>query len=69
MPKTGKCPLCAGELKYNRNVTIWPGGAGRLQYPLAWVCVDCSVAYPIAIGSGGIVRKPRPLYEDGECFK
>lgn len=36
---------------------------------MAWVCVDCSATFPIAVGSGGVFRKARPLYEDGQRTK
>ena len=41
-------------------------GSDILVYTLAWVCRQCSTAFPIAIGKGGVLRKPKPLYEDGK---
>ena len=38
---------------------------GPQTFVLAWVCTQCSAAFPIAIGSGGIIREAKPLYERG----
>jgi hypothetical protein len=31
-------------------------------YDLAWVCTDCSAAFPIAVHKAGLFKKPQPLY-------
>ncbi len=64
--KEPTCVLCSGRLVEETQVTIQAGGSGVLCYTMAWVCTNCSAAFPIAIGSGGVIRKPRPLYEGGK---
>jgi DNA-directed RNA polymerase subunit RPC12/RpoP len=64
-----KCPLCSGVLVREKNVMIQSGGSNVLNYTLAYVCKTCSTAYPIAIGSGGVIFKATPLYENGNRTK
>jgi hypothetical protein len=47
------------------NVRIQTGGTNVLNYTLAWVCSECSAAFPIAVGKAGLIKKPGPLYGDG----
>jgi hypothetical protein len=60
------CPLCSGRLERQRDVTIQAGGSNVLAYTAAWVCADCSAAFPIAVGRGGVSRGARPLYVERE---
>lgn len=66
MEKVPKCPLCSCSMEQERNVRIQAGGSNVLSYTLAWVCVNCSAAFPVAVGSGGILRSAKPLYKDGQ---
>jgi hypothetical protein len=49
------------------DVWVQTGGSNCLQYTLAWVCTDCSTAYPIATTApkGIFGGSPEPLYQDG----
>ena len=58
-----QCSLCNGELSREENVCV---STVQLVYSLAWVCTDCSAAFPIAISSFGMFKKPKPMYEDGK---
>lgn len=64
-----RCSLCEGDLVREKGVTIQAGGSNVLAYTLAWVCKDCSAAFPIAIGEGGVLRTAKPLYERGRRIK
>lgn len=65
MRKQPRCSLCDGDLVREKDVTIQAGGSNILSYTLAWVCTECSAAFAIATGRGGVLREARPLYEDG----
>ena len=69
MPTTPTCTLCSGTLVREEKVTIQAAGSNVIVWTLAWVCTSCSAAFPIATGSGGFVRKPTPLYENGFRLK
>ncbi len=64
MGKDPVCPLCSNRLERQEGVKIQAGGSNVLTYTLAWVCTNCSAAFPIAVGKGGVFRKARPLHED-----
>lgn len=66
MPNTPTCSLCTGPLVKEKKVEVDPAGQHTgLRFALAWVCCHCSTAFPIALGSGGIIREAKPLYVDG----
>ncbi|MFT4514601.1 MAG: hypothetical protein ACI89X_000695 [Planctomycetota bacterium] len=64
-----KCSLCCGMLVREARValTTWfPWSLFAPRNP-AWVCVNCSAAFPIAIGRGlHFGTPPQPLYRHGE---
>jgi len=64
MANEPRCSLCQGRLIREKKVPVSVIHS-PITYPLAWVCTDCSAAFPIALGSGGIIRKAKPLYEHG----
>jgi hypothetical protein len=39
----------------------WP-----LRFDLAWVWVDCSTAYPVAVGVRHLLASSEPLHENGK---
>ncbi|HMB91872.1 MAG TPA: hypothetical protein VKP65_13550 [Rhodothermales bacterium] len=57
------CPLCSQALVLEQNVTTQAANPGWI---LAWVCTNCSAAFPVATGKGGLMRSPTPLYVDGK---
>jgi hypothetical protein len=61
-----KCSLCGGRLVKEQNVLIagFPGQALRS----AWVCVECSAAFPIAVRITWWSSTQAPLYEGGKRF-
>ena len=59
------CSLCSQKLVLEQDVPIQLTGPAPLFYALSWVCTNCSAAFPIAIGTGGVIRRPEPLYENG----
>lgn len=63
MKKNPTCPLCSGRLERHEEVVVEfaTDGAG---YTLAWVCTDCSAAFPIAVVKNGFFKKPQPLYKE-----
>jgi len=65
VPPEPTCSLCGGRLSLEQNVrTSFEG------YFLAWVCTQCSAAFPIAVGKRGFLgRNPQPLYAWGERIK
>jgi hypothetical protein len=65
MRKSPTCPLCSGRLERHEEVVIEFASDG-LTLNFAWVCTDCSAAFPIAVHKDGVFRKARPLYEDSE---
>jgi hypothetical protein len=66
MIKSPLCPLCSAVTVRESNVWVQTGGSNCLQYTLAWVCSNCSTAYPIAVTAPRLFgRMPEPLYEGG----
>ena len=65
MANDPQCSLCQGRLVREKKVSVAVVRT-PMTYALAWVCRDCSAVFPIALGSGGIFRKPKPLYEHGQ---
>jgi len=65
MANEPRCSLCLGRLVREKKVDV-SFTRTAITYPLAWVCTDCSAAFPIALGSGGIIREAKPLYEHGQ---
>lgn len=63
------CCLCQGPLRRQKKVPVQPGGRIAIYYALAWVCTNCSAAFPIALGKGGIVRNAEPMFEEGKRIK
>jgi hypothetical protein len=64
MANEPRCSLCQGRLVQNKKVEVSVMNS-PIIYPLAWVCIRCSTAFPIALGSGGMIREAKPLYQDG----
>jgi hypothetical protein len=62
MKNKPKCTLCSETLVLEKKVGIHVQAA----WFLAGVCTNCSAAFPVAIGEGGLVRPPTPLYVDGK---
>jgi hypothetical protein len=59
------CPLCGGVLAVEKYVYI-----SYERFSLAWVCTQCSAAFPIALGKWGFLgQNPQPLYAWGERIK
>jgi len=63
MRKSPTCPLCSGRLERHEEVVVEFASAGT-TYSLAWVCLLCSAAFPIAAVKNGLFKKPQPLYQD-----
>jgi hypothetical protein len=64
MQKEPICALRGGRLVREGNVPVTPGVS--LNSSLAWVCTQCSVAFPIAIGVRHYRVPCEPLYQDGK---
>jgi hypothetical protein len=64
MEREPTCSLCGGRLARESKVAVAPGLP--LWFDLAWVCTQCSTAYPIAVGRRQIVGTSDPLYEEGK---
>jgi hypothetical protein len=64
MQKEPICTLCGGQLVRESNVSVTPGLS--LFFSLAWVCTQCSVAFPIAVGVRHFRIPCEPLYQDGK---
>lgn len=67
MANDPRCSLCQGRLVRETKVEVSVIHS-PITYPLAWVCSDCSTAFPIALGAGGIIREAKPLYEHGRRY-
>ena len=63
MRKSPTCPLCSGRLERHEEVVVEFATDGT-AYTLAWVCINCSAAFPIAVSKSGLFKKPQPLYKD-----
>lgn len=62
-----RCPLCAGTLVEETKVVVGQTDIGAVTYRRAWICRECSAAYPIAVKTGGLLgRKEEPLYRSGQ---
>jgi hypothetical protein len=55
------CSLCSGRLAKVENVSV----GVSLCYKWAWVCTQCSAAFPIALNRTWIGIGNRPMYDDG----
>jgi hypothetical protein len=64
MEREPSCSLCGGRLARESKVAVAPGLP--LWFDLAWVCIQCSTAYPIAVGRRHVFGTSEPLYEDGK---
>jgi hypothetical protein len=64
MQREPACSLCGGRLVRESNVSVAP--AFSLFFSLAWVCTQCSAAYPIAVGVRHFRVPSEPLYRDGK---
>lgn len=59
-----KCPLCQGQLVTEEPVSIGTSAGDLIRR--AWVCTQCSAAFPIAVHHSGLFGgKWQPLYENG----
>ena len=65
MSTGGKCALCAGRLVREKDVVIAFGRSGA-KLVLAWVCTECSAAWPIAIAAERFATTGDPLWESAE---
>lgn len=65
MGKRPTCPLCTGRMERHEEVVVAFATEGT-TYDLAWVCTDCSAAFPIAVHKTGLFKKPQPLYVEPE---
>ena len=63
MQREPACSLCGGRVVRESNVPVTPGIS--LYFSLAWVCTQCSAAYPIAVGRRHFRVPSEPLYADG----
>jgi hypothetical protein len=63
--KRPTCPLCSGEMERHEEVVIAFATDG-MSFDFAWVCTECSAAFPIAIAKSGLFKKPQPLYKDSK---
>jgi len=61
------CALCSGALVEEKKVIVGIGeGSGNLRYRRAWVCRECSAAWPIAVKTEGVFAKTsKRLYRRG----
>ena len=66
MKREPTCALCQGPMAREKQVVVQAGGSNVLVYTLAWVCRECSTAFPIATGRGGVFREAEPLYRGGQ---
>jgi hypothetical protein len=64
MQREPTCGLCGGRLVRESNVSVAPGLP--LYFDLAWVCTQCSAAYPVAVGRRRFRVPSEPLYQDGK---
>ena len=63
MSSEPRCSLCSGQLAKEKNVLVV---AGLASYTQAWVCTQCSAAFPIAVGHKTALSLFEPLYTDGK---
>ena len=65
MKKQPTCPLCSGRMERHKDVVVSFGPDGT-TYNFAWVCTNCSAAYPIAVDVSGFFGKTEPMYKPVE---
>lgn len=61
-----RCPLCKSAMGVHRDVCIQTGGTSVFGYSLAWVCTNCSAAFPIAQeykGDGWFKMRAGPVHD------
>ena len=63
--KKPTCPLCSGRLERHKEVVVAHGVDGT-TYSFAWVCTQCSAAFPIAVSVGGFFGRAEPMYKELE---
>lgn len=56
------CPLCSGALERQRDVIVANDSFGGSYY-LAWVCIECSAAFPVACARK--FGQKQPLFRKG----
>ena len=62
MRRSPTCPLCSGRLERHEEVVVEFATDGT-TYNYAWVCTECSAAFPIAVIKNGLFKKPQPMYQ------
>ena len=66
MSSEPRCCLCSGHLVKEKGVIVPLGVLGAVTYTQAWVCTQCSAAFPIAVWPKGVISGVAPLYADGK---
>jgi hypothetical protein len=64
--KEPTCFLCEGRLAKEENVML--DRLGQNTTRLAWVCVHCGAAFPIAVRTKWGFGSQDPLYKDGKRY-
>jgi hypothetical protein len=67
MQREPACSLCGETLVRESNVAVTPGLP--MYFSLAWVCRQCSAAYPVAVGRRHVRVPSEPLYQDGKRIR
>jgi RNase P subunit RPR2 len=60
------CALCEGRLVKEENVML--DRLGQNTTRLAWVCVQCGAAFPIAVRAKWGFGSQDPLYKEGKRY-
>ena len=63
MSSEPRCSLCSGQLVKETGVVV---AVSLLSYAQAWVCTQCSAAFPIAVAHKSVLGQFEPLYTDGK---
>ena len=63
MSSEPRCSLCSGQLAKENGVVV---AVSLLSYTQAWVCIQCSAAFPIAVAHKSVLGQFEPLYTDGK---
>jgi len=63
MSSEPRCSLCSGRLVKEHCVVV---AARLVSYNQAWVCIQCSAAFPIAVWPRTALSHFEPLYSDGK---
>jgi len=63
-----KCSLCGGRLVREERALLGGARGDPHSARLAWVCVECSAAFPIAVQNTWWSSTQAPLYEGGKRF-